>query len=62
MSDLATEIIMFESGELDDQGILELFSKLIKDGLAWKLQGSYGRMAGHLIDAGIISEDGKILK
>ena len=42
----------FESGELDEESILELFQELIDSGLAWQLQGSYGRIAQNLIDAG----------
>jgi len=56
---LTDKIIDFECGLLDDTGVLELFSELIKNGMAWTLQGSYGRTASALIDAGYISEDGK---
>ena len=52
----------FESGELPDQEVLKLFAHLIKSGKAWSLQGSYGRAAKGLIDAGYISDKGKILK
>ena len=56
---LTDKIIDFECGLLDDTGVLELFAELISSGTAWKLQGSYGRTASALIDAGYISEDGK---
>ena len=46
------KIIAFESGELDEEGVIELFQELIDSGLVWKLQGSYGRTAKALIDAG----------
>ena len=46
------KIMAFESGELDEEGVIELFQELIDSGLAWKLQGSYGRTAKALIDAG----------
>ena len=46
------KIIAFEQGELDEDGIIELFQELIDSGLAWQLQGSYGRMARNLIEAG----------
>ena len=46
------KIIAFEQGELDEEGILELFQELIDSGLAWQLQGSYGRTARALIEAG----------
>ena len=56
---LTDKIIDFECGLLDQIGMLELFAELIKNGMAWTLQGSYGRTASALIDAGYISEDGK---
>ena len=46
------KIMAFESGELDEEGVLELFQELIDSGLAWQLQGSYGRIAQNLIEAG----------
>lgn len=45
-------IIDFEGGDLDDEGVIALFQYLIDTGLAWSLQGSYGRAARSLIDAG----------
>ena len=56
---ITDKIIDFECGHLDEAGILQLFAELIKNGMAWTLQGSYGRTASALIDAGYISEDGK---
>jgi hypothetical protein len=53
--DYLDAIIAYENGELDNQEVLELFEYLIGSGLAWKLQGSYGRMAKQLIDANLIS-------
>lgn len=50
--DQVDKIMAFESGELDEEGILELFQELIDSGLAWQLQGSYGRTARALIDEG----------
>ena len=55
-------IIAYESGELNDNETLELFSELIKSGQAWRLQGHYGRTARDIIEAGYISEDGEILE
>lgn len=62
MSRLATEIMMYEQGELDDTAVIQLFAKLVKTGYAWSLQGSYGRMAKALINGGYIDKNGKILK
>lgn len=49
-------IIAFESGELDDAGVIELFQHLVNNGHAWSLQGSYGRTARALIEAGYVKE------
>ncbi len=54
-------IMDYESGEINDERTLELFSHLIKTGRAWTLQGSYGRTAKQLIDGGYINKDGEIL-
>ena len=59
--DLVGEIMDYESGNMGDARMLELFSHLIKTGQAWTLQGAYGRAARHLIDTDCISADGEIL-
>lgn len=50
--DQVDQIIAYECGELDDGGIINLFQDLINSGLAYQLQGSYGRTANVLIEAG----------
>jgi len=49
-------IIAFESGELNEEGVIELFQHLVNNGHAWQLQGFYGRTARHLIDQGLVTE------
>jgi hypothetical protein len=55
LNDITSNIIAFESGELDQDGVIELFQKLVDSGLAWSLQGSYGRTAQALIQAGLVT-------
>lgn len=50
--DQVSQIMAFESGELDEDETIALFQNLIDTGLAWQLQGSYGRAAMNLIEAG----------
>jgi hypothetical protein len=48
-------IMEFETGELDDEGVITLFQYLVDTGLAWSLQGSYGRLAHDMLEKGIIN-------
>lgn len=54
--EMVTAIIEFEQGEMDDDNIIELFQHLVDTGMAWSLQGSYGRMAKSLIEAGYVTQ------
>lgn len=58
--DMLDAIIAFEEGTADGEQVLELFGHLISTGTAWTLQGTYGRTAARLIDAGIIDADGNV--
>ena len=49
-----TQILAYENGELDEAGVIELFQSLVNTGLAWSLQGHYGRTAKALIEAGLV--------
>ena len=60
--DLVDKIMAYEDGSLDDKGILDLFSELIRTGKIQGLQGAYGRMEARLIDGGYLDKKGKILK
>jgi hypothetical protein len=51
--DTVDKIMAYESGEMSDEEIISFFQELINSGLVWNLQGSYGRTAKQLIDAGI---------
>ena len=54
-------VTWYESGELTEQETIEFFAQLIKKGIAWQLQGSYGRQAMRFIEAGILDREGNIL-
>ena len=54
MSDIAGKIIEFEMGEMDEAGVIDLFQELVDTGMAWSLQGSYGRMAEAMIAVGLV--------
>ena len=48
------KIIAYEQGELDGDETLELFQALVNSGMAWRLQGHYGRIAAGLLKVGLI--------
>jgi hypothetical protein len=51
--DQVSKIMAYEDGELDEEQTIELFQELINSGLAWSLQGHYGRTAQALIEQGL---------
>ncbi len=53
---LTDMIIKYEMGQLDDIKIISLFQELIDTGMAWRLQGHYGRTAKALIEAGYCNQ------
>lgn len=53
--DQLSAMIAYEQGDLGEDEILELFQNLVDTGLAWQLQGHYGRMAASLIEGGLIT-------
>ena len=58
--DIIDYIILYETDQLDDLNTLKLFSKLIKNGMAWTLQGHYGRTANKLIESEYLLANGDI--
>ena len=59
--DFLDQIIEYESGELNDKEIIEMFAEMIQDGTVWQLQGSYGRIAEAFIFNEILDKQGNIL-
>lgn len=54
--DTVAAINAYESGEMIDEcEVMEFFQHLVDTGLAWSLQGSYGRTAHALIMSGQIN-------
>lgn len=54
------ELMEFENGEMDQDEAANMFQRLINSGLAWQLQGYYGRTAQALIDAGLCEPAGRM--
>ena len=54
MQDFIGTLIAYESGELDEDTTLEFFQHLVNTGMAWNLQGHYGRTASALVEEGLI--------
>ncbi len=52
--DELSEMIAWEQGELSEEETVTLFQSLVNSGLAWQLQGAYGRQALALIEAGLV--------
>lgn len=52
--DTVGQIMAYESGELSAEDTTSLFQSLVDSGLAWQLQGHYGRTASAMLQAGLI--------
>jgi hypothetical protein len=49
---LVSLICDYESGLMDAADTIALFQRLIDTGMAWRLQGSYGRTAALMLQQG----------
>lgn len=56
--ELVDKIMDYESGQMTGEEIIKFFQELIDSGMAWTLQGEYGRMAQTLIDQGLVEVRG----
>lgn len=54
---IADFVLDFEmdGGEMSQDEIIAGFQELVDTGMAWQLQGYYGRTAAALIEAGLVS-------
>lgn len=53
--DLVGTIMAYEQGDLTDEETVAFFQHLVNTGLAWELQGSYGRTARAMLDQDLIT-------
>ena len=53
-------VMIAEGAQEGDQ--LAAFAQLVRTGMAWTLQGFFGRAASRLIEAGYLSNAGDILR
>ena len=44
----------YESGDMSQEEEIEFFQELVDSGMAWHLQGHYGRQASAMAEAGLI--------
>ena len=51
-SDTFDLMMKYESEGLDEEETVKLFQDLVNTGMAWSLQGFYGRHAKRLIESG----------
>ena len=60
MIDVGT-MMEYESGELTEEETIEFFQELVDTGLAWQLQGSYGRTAMDLLRDGCLETPSEVV-
>ena len=50
-----SKITAYEEGDMTEDEIVLFFQELVDSGMAWTLQGRYGRTALALIEAGLVA-------
>jgi len=53
---LVKNIMKYEEGLMEDKEVVLFFQYLVDIGMAWTLQGHYGRTAQYLIDRGFVED------
>lgn len=56
MTEFVEKICRYEEGEMSDEETVSFFQELVNSGMAWSLQGHYGRTAMHLIECGLVKQ------
>lgn len=59
--ELSDALLRYENDELPREDAIRLFAYLVGSGMAWKLQGHYGRAARDLIESGVIDSEGNVI-
>lgn len=54
-ANIIDKIVRYETDGLSDDDTIALFQELVDSGLAWQLQGHYGRAAEALIEQGLVT-------
>jgi hypothetical protein len=60
MTDLADRVDAYESGQLGEAGILNLFGELIHTDAVWTMPDLYGQAATDLIENGYLTPAGEL--
>ena len=56
MSEFVDKICRYEEGQMTDEEMISFFQELVNSGMAWSLQGHYGRTAMYLIESGYVQK------
>lgn len=52
--DVVGKLLDYEEGRLEQHEVVELFQHLVDTGIAWQLQGHYGRAATTMLREGLV--------
>ena len=53
-TNLVDKIVDYEMGAMSSDDMIDFFQQLVDTGMAWQLQGHYGRTAAALIRQGVV--------